>query len=325
MRPLEALLAAVRPWRAAFAQKCSYLRAVRQALGLSACLGRRTLWRIIWSNGGQYRDWREDYFLRPRCRRNLSVALTKWSTLAGRTGPRVGLRFGCDGVKESRAVSLLPDADHEEGLGSFRFCWGWWESPLILMMIAPSTSLCRKAIAKGPSALIAPAVKVDVGDERGRAMLVASPQRRDLVPACPGGLAALLRAGEVHSRSGAPQRGSRPEKDHPLLWRPLAQGSLPGGEPPERRVLKRSPGGPADRGFWCIHLPALRGLSHAALLTPGSLPLTWSYQLPSLRDGCVSCAVAGPVTWSNKPTVRRGAADLRARRTCLRAGPRAAC
>jgi hypothetical protein len=32
------------------------------------CLGRRTLSRIIWTNGGQHKDWRADYFLFSRCR-----------------------------------------------------------------------------------------------------------------------------------------------------------------------------------------------------------------------------------------------------------------
>jgi hypothetical protein len=68
MTLLEAFIAIVGAWRAAFPQERSHLRAVRQALGLLACLGRRTLSRIIWSNGGQHRDWRADYFLHSRCR-----------------------------------------------------------------------------------------------------------------------------------------------------------------------------------------------------------------------------------------------------------------
>lgn len=50
-------------WQAVFPQSRTYFRAVRQALGGLICLGRRTLSRIIWTNGGQHKDWRADYFL----------------------------------------------------------------------------------------------------------------------------------------------------------------------------------------------------------------------------------------------------------------------
>ena len=50
-----------------FPQPRTYLRAVRQALGTLVCLGRRTLSRIIWTNGGQHKDWRAEYFLFSRC------------------------------------------------------------------------------------------------------------------------------------------------------------------------------------------------------------------------------------------------------------------
>jgi hypothetical protein len=60
---LGAFLEIVADWEAVFPQTRTYLRAVRQALGALVCLGRRTLSRIIWSNGGQHRDWRADYFL----------------------------------------------------------------------------------------------------------------------------------------------------------------------------------------------------------------------------------------------------------------------
>ena len=38
-----------------------------QALGSLVCLGRRTLSRIIWTNGGQNRSWSGEYFLPSRC------------------------------------------------------------------------------------------------------------------------------------------------------------------------------------------------------------------------------------------------------------------
>src|SRR5919106_2639154 len=60
---LGAFLDIVADWEAMFPQRRTYLRAVRQALGALVCLGRRTLSRIIWTNGGQHQDWRADYFL----------------------------------------------------------------------------------------------------------------------------------------------------------------------------------------------------------------------------------------------------------------------
>lgn len=71
-RPARSLLAGfleiVADWQPAFPQVRSYLRAVRQALGTLVCLGRRTLSRILWTNGGAQQDWRADYFLFSRCR-----------------------------------------------------------------------------------------------------------------------------------------------------------------------------------------------------------------------------------------------------------------
>lgn len=63
MTLLGCFLDIVAPWEALFPRPCTYLRAVRQALGALVCLGRRTLSRIIWTNGGQHKDWRADYFL----------------------------------------------------------------------------------------------------------------------------------------------------------------------------------------------------------------------------------------------------------------------
>jgi hypothetical protein len=57
-------------WETAFPQARTFLRAVRQAVGGLLCLGRHTLSRIIWTNGGQHRDWRAEYFLFSRCRWN---------------------------------------------------------------------------------------------------------------------------------------------------------------------------------------------------------------------------------------------------------------
>jgi hypothetical protein len=60
---LGCFLDIVTAWEPLFPQTRTYLRAVRQALGTLICLGRRTLTRIIWTNGGAHQDWRADYFL----------------------------------------------------------------------------------------------------------------------------------------------------------------------------------------------------------------------------------------------------------------------
>ena len=60
---LACFLEIVAGWEALFPQSRTYIRAVRQALGTLICLGRHTLSRIIWTNGGQQKDWRADYFL----------------------------------------------------------------------------------------------------------------------------------------------------------------------------------------------------------------------------------------------------------------------
>lgn len=53
-------------WKPVFVQTRTFRRAVRQALGALVCLGRRTLSRIIWTNGGQLRSWGAEYFLYSR-------------------------------------------------------------------------------------------------------------------------------------------------------------------------------------------------------------------------------------------------------------------
>jgi len=68
MTLLAAFMDIVRGWGPVFPQERSSLRAMRQALGSLVCLGRRTLTRIIWTNGGQHRSWGAEYFLHARCR-----------------------------------------------------------------------------------------------------------------------------------------------------------------------------------------------------------------------------------------------------------------
>jgi hypothetical protein len=64
---LATFLALTASWRSVFPQQRSYQRAVRQGLGSLLCLGRRTLSRIIWTNGGAQRSWSAEYFLHARC------------------------------------------------------------------------------------------------------------------------------------------------------------------------------------------------------------------------------------------------------------------
>jgi len=68
MTLLAAFMEIVRGWGPVFPQERSSRRAIRQALGSLVCLGRRTLTRIIWTNGGQHRSWGAEYFLHARCR-----------------------------------------------------------------------------------------------------------------------------------------------------------------------------------------------------------------------------------------------------------------
>jgi len=108
---LACFLAIVADWEATFPQSRTYLRAVRQALGTLICLGRHTLSRIIWTNGGAHRDWRADYFLfsrsqwdpaqlfAPILRRSLAwcpgryIGVAIDDTRLHKTGPRIQQAF----------------------------------------------------------------------------------------------------------------------------------------------------------------------------------------------------------------------------------------
>jgi hypothetical protein len=67
MSLLSEFLDMVQDWRSVFPQQRTFQRGVRQALGSLACMGRRCLSRIIWTNGGQNRSWSAEYFLHSRC------------------------------------------------------------------------------------------------------------------------------------------------------------------------------------------------------------------------------------------------------------------
>jgi len=70
MTLLGAFLETVQKWADVFPQRRSFERALRQALGGLVCLGRRTISRIIWTNGRQKLGWAPEYFLHSRCRWN---------------------------------------------------------------------------------------------------------------------------------------------------------------------------------------------------------------------------------------------------------------
>lgn len=67
MTVLKSFLEITADWRAVFPQARTYHRAERQALGSLVCLGRRTVSRIIWTNGGAQKSWSAEYFLHSRC------------------------------------------------------------------------------------------------------------------------------------------------------------------------------------------------------------------------------------------------------------------
>jgi len=67
MTLLAAWLEIAQGWKTVFPQQRSFRRALRQALGGLVCLGRRTLTRIIWTNGDQRRRWAPEYLLHSRC------------------------------------------------------------------------------------------------------------------------------------------------------------------------------------------------------------------------------------------------------------------
>ena len=66
MTLLESFLDISTDWREVFPQTRTHRRACCQALGSLLCLGRRTLSRIIWTNGGEQRSWSAEYFLHSR-------------------------------------------------------------------------------------------------------------------------------------------------------------------------------------------------------------------------------------------------------------------
>jgi hypothetical protein len=68
MTLLETWLDITGAWVPVFAQARTAERAIRQALGALVCVGRRTITRIIWANGGAQRNWSSEYFLHSRAK-----------------------------------------------------------------------------------------------------------------------------------------------------------------------------------------------------------------------------------------------------------------
>jgi DDE superfamily endonuclease len=68
MTLLSAFLSIVQHWRPVFPQNRTFTRAVGQALGTLSCLGRRTLTRVLWTQGRQHQNWSSEYLLHSRCR-----------------------------------------------------------------------------------------------------------------------------------------------------------------------------------------------------------------------------------------------------------------
>ena len=65
---LKVFLQILGGWKPAFTQGRTAQRAIRQALATLACMGRRTLTRIIWVSGRENQNLSSEYFLHSRCR-----------------------------------------------------------------------------------------------------------------------------------------------------------------------------------------------------------------------------------------------------------------
>lgn len=90
---LDAFENITRGWLKVFAQKRTFSRAMGQALGGLLCLGRRTLTRIIWTNGREQKPWAAEYHLHSRAHwQDQALFDTIWhNALPLCKGPRVGV------------------------------------------------------------------------------------------------------------------------------------------------------------------------------------------------------------------------------------------
>ncbi len=110
---LATFLDLVSDWRTVFPQQRSYRRAIGHALGSLACLGRRCLSRIIWTNGGQHRSWSGHYFLYSRCQwdpQQLFVPILR-QALAWCPGRMVGMAV--DDTRLRKSGRLIPGASYQ--------------------------------------------------------------------------------------------------------------------------------------------------------------------------------------------------------------------
>lgn len=109
---LAAFLDLLSSWRTVFPQQRTYQRAVQHALGTLACLGRRCLSRVIWTNGGQQRSWSGDYFLYSRCRwdaQQLFAPIVR-QALPWCPGPMVGMAV--DDTRLRKTGRSIPGASY---------------------------------------------------------------------------------------------------------------------------------------------------------------------------------------------------------------------
>lgn len=93
MMLLDEWLDLTQVWGDVFPQERSADRARRQGLGALICMGRRTITRIIWANGGEQDSWAAEYFLHSRVKwepQALFAPIIR-SGLEFCTGPLVGI------------------------------------------------------------------------------------------------------------------------------------------------------------------------------------------------------------------------------------------
>jgi hypothetical protein len=110
---LAAFLRIVSAWRTVFPQQRTYRRAVQHGLGTLACLGRRCLSRIIWTNGGQQQSWSGHYFLYSRCQwdpQRLFDPILR-QALAWCPGRLVGMAV--DDTRLRKSGRLIPGASYQ--------------------------------------------------------------------------------------------------------------------------------------------------------------------------------------------------------------------
>jgi len=120
---LDTWLEIVADWKDVFAQARTTRRAVRQALGALVCLGRRTLSRVIWTNGGEQRSWSAEYFLHSRAEwdpQQLFAPVVK-QALAWCPGRLVGVAV--DDTRLRKTGLCIPQAFYQRDPLSPPFHW----------------------------------------------------------------------------------------------------------------------------------------------------------------------------------------------------------